>query len=83
VVSREGRVRVTEVQSVAVTWDNGGRRSGIDRRKFTYSDHIPERRLGKERRSGLDRRTGTDRRFSNERRLRVERRAAFKHVNPC
>lgn len=36
--------------------DNGGRRSGIDRRKFSYSAHIPERRQGVDRRSGHDRR---------------------------
>ena len=36
--------------------DNGGRRSGIDRRNFCYTAHIPERRQGLERRSGLDRR---------------------------
>ena len=34
----------------------GGRRSGIDRRRFSYTEHIPERRSGKERRSGFDRR---------------------------
>ena len=36
--------------------DNGGRRSGIERRQFSYNGHIPERRSGKERRSGNDRR---------------------------
>ena len=36
--------------------DNGGRRSGIDRRDFKYSKHIPEQRSDKERRNGLDRR---------------------------
>ena len=36
--------------------DNGGRRLGIDRRQFSYTAHIPERRSGKERRSGFDRR---------------------------
>jgi hypothetical protein len=36
--------------------DKGGRRSGIDRRQFSYNDHIPERRSGKDRRSGFDRR---------------------------
>jgi len=36
--------------------DNGGRRLGIDRRQFSYTSHIPERRSGKERRSGNDRR---------------------------
>ena len=35
---------------------NRDRRSGIDRRKFSYSEHIPERRYGKDRRSGIDRR---------------------------
>jgi len=36
--------------------DNGGRRSGFDRREFSYTAYIPEQRSGKERRSGLDRR---------------------------
>jgi len=36
--------------------DNGGRRSGFDRREFLYDLHIPERRSGKDRRSGRDRR---------------------------
>ena len=36
--------------------DNGGRRSGFDRREFSYTAYIPERRSGKERRSGQDRR---------------------------
>ncbi len=36
--------------------DNGGRRSGADRREFNYTSHIPERRSGKERRNSLDRR---------------------------
>ena len=36
--------------------DNGGRRSGIERRQFSYDFHIPERRSGEDRRSGLDRR---------------------------
>jgi hypothetical protein len=36
--------------------DNGGRRSGIERREFSYTQHIPEQRSGKDRRSGNDRR---------------------------
>ena len=36
--------------------DNGGRRSGIERREFNYDEHIPERRTDCDRRSGLDRR---------------------------
>lgn len=36
--------------------DNGGRRSGGDRRCYSYTLHIPERRNGSDRRSGEDRR---------------------------
>ena len=36
--------------------DNGGRRSGADRRQFSYAFHIPERRINPDRRSGRDRR---------------------------
>jgi len=37
--------------------DNGGRRSGMDRRQSSYySIYLPERRSGKDRRSGEDRR---------------------------
>jgi hypothetical protein len=43
--------------------DNGGRRSGIGRRKFSYSAHIPERRTGFDRRKCIeDRRCGDKRR---------------------
>jgi hypothetical protein len=38
--------------------DNGGRRSGIERRKVSYFYHIPERRSGMDRRCGQDRRSG-------------------------
>ena len=36
--------------------DKGGRRSGTDRRRFSYTVHIPERRLSKDRRKNSDRR---------------------------
>jgi hypothetical protein len=36
--------------------DNGGRRIEKDRRKFSYTEHIPERRVTKDRRSSQDRR---------------------------
>ena len=36
--------------------DNHGRRSGGDRRNYSYTLHIPERRKGKDRRDGDDRR---------------------------
>jgi len=39
-----------------ITADNGGRRSGSERRSYTYSVHIPERRRGEDRRCGDDRR---------------------------
>jgi hypothetical protein len=38
--------------------DNGGRRNGSDRRYFTYTVHVPERRKGKERRRNKERRQG-------------------------
>ncbi len=53
--------------------DNGGRRSGSERRKFLYIVHIPEQRCGKERRSGFDRRRE---RYSY--RGDIERRENFK-----
>jgi len=39
-----------------VVLDNGGRRSGGDRRNYSYTLHIPERRNGQDRRNGSDRR---------------------------
>lgn len=35
-----------------VILDNGGRRSGGDRRNYSYTLHIPERRNGHDRRNG-------------------------------
>ncbi len=34
----------------------GGRRSGIDRREFSFTVHVPERRSGRDRRKKDDRR---------------------------
>ena len=48
-----------------ITWtpkDTGGRRSDIERRSFSYSDHIPERRHKKDRRTPEDRRSVSERR---------------------
>jgi hypothetical protein len=36
--------------------DKGGRRAGIERRQFSYSVYIPERRSAQERRQEQDRR---------------------------
>ena len=71
--------------------DNGGRRLGVDRRQFSYTNHIPDRRRGNDRRTGLDRRdhinrrngeviikkNGKDLRQGKDRRSSPERRANF------
>jgi hypothetical protein len=48
--------------------DNGGARSGIDRRQTPGESDNSERRSGRERREGFDRRAGIDRRRTNDRR---------------
>jgi hypothetical protein len=55
----------------ALAFDNGGRRSGLDRRMFSYTGHIPERRSGLERRNCADRRN-----FAGDP-IESERRACF------
>jgi len=57
--------------------DNGGERSGIERRQFSYTSHIPERRTGKDRRNCDDRRKPPDPNISLIRMGGKERRAAF------
>lgn len=57
--------------------DKGGRRLGIDRRRFSYTHHIPERRSGGDRRSIKDRRGEFDRSMIFKKRREEERRAAF------
>jgi hypothetical protein len=58
-------------------FDNGGCRSGIERREFTYTLHIPERREGKDRRSWGDRRKLPDPGDSPKRIAGKERRATL------
>ena len=53
--------------------DPGGRRSGIERRRFSYSGYIPERRR-EDRRETPSRRNGTERRCSLDRRSGLDRR---------
>ena len=48
--------------------DNGGRRSGIDLRQFSYTGHIPERGSGEDRRQVSDRRNCGERRTGEDRR---------------
>lgn len=56
--------------------DNGGTRSGTDRRKFQYTAFVPEQR------SGMDRRKGFDRRSRIARRRGAERRVSLNHRGP-
>jgi hypothetical protein len=44
------------IGEMAEIMDNGGRRTGVDRRRYSYSGHIPERRIGADRRTRQDRR---------------------------
>jgi hypothetical protein len=48
--------------------DNGGRRTGIQRREFSYTNHVPNRRTEGDRRSGVDHRSGSERRDDTGRR---------------
>lgn len=73
----EKQVAVKETKVVFYFGDNGGRRSGFDRRRFSYDIHIPERRSGLDRRTGLDRRNGMPVRMSPKQMSDMERRAAF------
>ena len=66
--------------------DNGGSRSGLERRQNTQDYKGEEKRSGKERRTGIDRRSGLTRRNTPDRRSpnlywdgsRIERRDAFR-----
>lgn len=54
-VVRDERTFIVENGHEAFTpHDNGGRRSWIERRRFSYSSHIPERRSGIDRRFGVE-----------------------------
>jgi hypothetical protein len=52
-VDEEMKNRIEMVKS-----DNEGRRTGVERRLFSYATHIPEKRVLKDRRVVKDRRTG-------------------------
>jgi hypothetical protein len=57
--------------------DKGGRRLGLERRKFSYDIHLPERRSHTIRRSSVDRRNGLFSRMNSRKWRDTERRAAF------
>jgi hypothetical protein len=46
--------------------ENSDRRTGADRRHFSYSFYIPERRHIEEAESEKDRRSGSDRRMNDK-----------------
>ena len=48
--------------------DTGGRRTGIDRRDFSYTNYLPNRRVEEDRRRSVDRRSGLERRNDSDRR---------------
>ena len=47
-----------DLQEVVLVEDNGGRRSGLDRRGLLIPAYCPERRSAQNRRGGLERRSG-------------------------
>jgi len=47
---------INEKKQNLTSTDNGGRRSGGDRRTYSYTMHFPERRSGEDRRKSKDRR---------------------------
>ena len=57
---------ITDITSELI--DNGGRRIGVKRREFSYTNHLPNGRPEKDRRSGADRRSGLERRQGTDRR---------------
>ena len=46
------------LRKVVLIEDDGGRRSGLDRRRLGILAYCPERRSGQDRRGGLERRSG-------------------------
>lgn len=57
--------------------DRGGRRRIPDRRKYSSSDHFPERRILRHRRGGSDRRNRQNLRIQRSK----ERRQAFRELS--
>ena len=68
---------MNDKQTELIMADNGGTRSGTDRRKFQYTAYIPERRSGKDRRRGFDRRSSIARRRGIERRVSQSKREQY------
>ncbi len=73
----EKRVVGEDSDVALIQSDNGGRRLGLERRKFSYDIHLPERRSHTIRRSSVDRRNGLFSRMNSREWRDTERRAAF------
>lgn len=56
---------------VKLVKDNGGRRSGVERRQAAALDVVAERRSGNDRRSGIDRRSIRYQNMGEEERRRI------------
>ena len=56
IMSSRAGIPMIEKKENSISTDNGGRRSGGDRRTYSYTLHVPERRSGTDRREGKDRR---------------------------
>ena len=57
--------------------DNGGRRSGIEWRRFSYNCHISERWCGEDRRSGEERAVAIEMRSGKDRTSGMELKSSF------
>ena len=68
---------MNQAPAISQIIDRGGRRSGVELRQFSYSDHIPERRSNQDRRCGPDRRSGLDRRTFKERRCATDEKGPY------
>ncbi len=62
---RMRKERALHIKNPVYNIDKGGRRLGIERRQFTYSQHYPERRIGIERRCIPERRVEMEAGASN------------------
>lgn len=61
--------------------ETGNRRTKIERRKFTYTHHMPEGRSGERRKKIIERRSGTERRSGFDRRKSIAKRTTFSSQN--
>lgn len=71
-----GQTEMIDSKGAFILMNIEDRRLGLDRRQFSYSSHIPERRCGMDRRSDIDRRNDLDRRNDKDRRNGIGAEAA-------